>query len=153
MCAYLTQYLRSLADDIDNQIALRLARREDPEGRRTIGSPFFLDIYFVSPDNKSRGSGVLTKPDLLGVGSKARDLWLDVIEGRRHPLIHGYYCTLQPDDEDRARGITSAVARAIEKEYFSKTSPWSGSLHRRRFGTSNLISTLSKLLVQVIKDT
>jgi len=122
-----------MTDDIDNQIALRLARREDPEGKRTIG--------------------VLTKPDLLGVGSKARDLWLDVIEGRRHPLIHGYYCTLQPDDDDRARGITSAVARTIEKEYFSKTSPWSGSLHRQRFGTSNLVSTLSKLLVQVIKDT
>jgi hypothetical protein len=42
MCACLTRYLRFLADDIDNQIALRLARREDPEGRRTIGSPFFF---------------------------------------------------------------------------------------------------------------
>ena len=39
--------LRSLADDIDNQVALRLARREDPEGKRTIGSPYFWVSLFA----------------------------------------------------------------------------------------------------------
>ncbi|KAJ6623842.1 hypothetical protein B0H10DRAFT_2186906 [Mycena sp. CBHHK59/15] len=40
--------------------------------------------------------------------TKSRALWLDVIEGRQHKLLHGYYCTWQPDDEERAKGITSS---------------------------------------------
>src|SRR6266436_562471 len=95
----------------------------------------------------------MTKPDMLTLGStKARDLWLDVIEGRRHPLAHGYYCTRQPDDAERSGGITSANARIAESTYFNDTSPWSTSVHKHRFGTNNLISTLSTLLVQIIKE-
>ncbi|KIM82118.1 hypothetical protein PILCRDRAFT_485567 [Piloderma croceum F 1598] len=123
-----------MTDDIENQKALRLAHQVDREGRRTIG--------------------VMTKPDMLTIGStKARDLWLDVIEGRRHSLTHGYYCTRQPDDAESSGGITSANARVAESTYFKETSPWSTSAHKHRFGTNNLISTLSTLLVQIIKDT
>ncbi|KAI3603462.1 dynamin family protein [Moniliophthora roreri] len=51
-----------MTDDIENQKALRLARQVDPTGKRTIG--------------------VMTKPDMLGPGSKkALELWLGVIEG------------------------------------------------------------------------
>lgn len=90
---------------------------------------------------------------MLGAGSiKARHMWLDVIEGRRHPLTHGYYCTRQPDDSERADGMSSIDARAAELKHFSTTPPWSSSRERKRFGTNNLISTLSDLLVQVIKD-
>ena len=96
----------------------------------------------------------MTKPDTLGAGAtKARDLWLEVIEGRRFPLRHGYYCTRQPDDEERANGITTSQARAAEQEFFSKTLPWSRSAQQNRFGTNQLISSLSKLLSQVIDDT
>lgn len=96
----------------------------------------------------------MTKPDMLTAGStKARDLWLDVIEGRKHSLTHGYYCTRQPDDAERSNGISSAGARTAEVDYFSKTAPWGNSGHKHRFGTSNLIATLSVLLVQIIKDT
>jgi hypothetical protein len=96
----------------------------------------------------------MTKPDMLTAGStKSRDLWLDVIEGRRHSLTHGYYCTRQPDDAERSAGITSANARIAESKYFQGTSPWSTSAHKHRFGMNNLISTLSALLVQIIKDT
>ena len=96
----------------------------------------------------------MTKPDMLTLGStKARDLWLDVIEGRRHSLTHGYYCTRQPDDAERSAGVTSANARVTESTYFKETVPWSTSAHKHRFGTNNLIATLSALLVQVIKDT
>ncbi|KAJ7269617.1 P-loop containing nucleoside triphosphate hydrolase protein [Mycena rebaudengoi] len=103
-----------MTDDIENQKALRLAHQVDPEGRRTIG--------------------VMTKPDMLSAGStKARDLWLDVIEGRRHVLHHGYYC--------RLRRRSSA-----------RLPPGRTSSHKDRFGTANLISTLSTLLVQVIND-
>lgn len=95
----------------------------------------------------------MTKPDMLTAGStKALDLWLDVIEGRRHSLTHGYYCTRQPNDAERNDDITFAKAREAEADYFSKTLPWSASVQKQHFGTNNLISTLSTLLVQIIKD-
>ncbi|KAG7448030.1 P-loop containing nucleoside triphosphate hydrolase protein [Guyanagaster necrorhizus] len=123
-----------MTDDIENQKAVQLARREDPRGRRTIG--------------------VLTKPDMLTAGStKALDLWLDVIEGRRHPLTHGYYCTRQPDDRDRQESITPEQARAKEKLFFETSLPWSKSTQTKRFGTNNLIDILSRLLIQVINET
>ncbi|KAH0580123.1 hypothetical protein H2248_002929 [Termitomyces sp. 'cryptogamus'] len=123
-----------MTDDIENQKALRLARQEDPDGMRTIG--------------------VMTKPDMLTSGStKAREIWLDVIEGRRHPLVHGYYCTRQPDDVERADNITPETARAAEAKFFSSTTPWSTSKYENRFGTDHLISSLSKLLVGIINDT
>ncbi|KAJ7081440.1 P-loop containing nucleoside triphosphate hydrolase protein [Mycena epipterygia] len=121
-----------MTDDIENQKALWLARQQDPEGRRTIG--------------------VLTKPDMLSMGSKVRELWLDVIEGRKHALHHGYYCTRQPDDDERNNKITPAQARRAEAAFFAKTAPWSTSTHKDRFGTDNLVSTLSTLLVQIIND-
>ncbi|THU97629.1 hypothetical protein K435DRAFT_753802 [Dendrothele bispora CBS 962.96] len=124
-----------MTDDIENQKALRLARIEDPEGRRTIG--------------------VLTKPDMLGAGStKALGLWLDVIEGRsRHQLTHGYYCTRQPDDAERSDPSTAARARENEIAFFKNTLPWAKSNHTHRFGRDNLITNLSRLLVKIIDDT
>ncbi|KAK7467517.1 hypothetical protein VKT23_004571 [Stygiomarasmius scandens] len=124
-----------VTDDIENQKALRLARQEDPDGKRTIG--------------------VLTKPDMLGAGAtKALKNWLDVIEGRsRHQLVHGYYCTRQPDDAERSESITPTQARQNETKFFQTTAPWSKSTHGHRFGTENLISNLSRLLVRIIDDT
>ncbi|KAK7040880.1 hypothetical protein VNI00_009476 [Paramarasmius palmivorus] len=113
--------------------SLRLARQVDPDGKRTIG--------------------VMTKPDMLGPGSrKALDLWLDVIEGRRHPLTHGYYCTRQPNDEERGEQMTSQRARQLEEQFFKTTAPWSKSAHAYRFGTANLSKALSKHLIKIIDD-
>ncbi|KAI1791428.1 P-loop containing nucleoside triphosphate hydrolase protein [Ganoderma leucocontextum] len=98
-------------------------------------------------------SGVLTKPDMLTAGAtKARDLWLEVLEGRRHPLRHGYYCTRQPDDDERSRGITAAEARAAEVAFFHTTAPWASSTQRDRFGTAGLVKSISKLLTQIIQE-
>jgi hypothetical protein len=121
------------ADDIENQKALRLAQQEDPAGHRTIG--------------------VMTKPDLLSAGStKSRELWLDVLEGRRYPLTHGYYCTRQPDDAERNQRISSADASIAEIDYFTATLPWSTTAEQDRIGIHNLVSTLSRLLVGIIDD-
>ncbi|PSR74398.1 hypothetical protein PHLCEN_2v9906 [Hermanssonia centrifuga] len=96
----------------------------------------------------------MAKPDTLPLGAtKSRDLWLDVVEGRRFPLHHGYYCTRQPDDHERAKGITGAQARAAEQEFFAKTAPWFDSSHLHRFGIGNLVANLSRLLTQIIDDT
>jgi hypothetical protein len=89
---------------------------------------------------------------MLSSGSNVRDLWLDVIEGRKHPLHHGYYCTRQPDDDERSNNITPMQARHAEANFFLGTAPWSTSTHRDRFETNNLVSTLSTLLVQIIND-
>ncbi|KAF5376650.1 hypothetical protein D9615_007811 [Tricholomella constricta] len=96
----------------------------------------------------------MTKPDMLTAGAtKARDIWLDIIEGRRHPLVHGYYCTRQPDDAQRASNITVNEARAAEAGFFASTHPWSVSPRKDRFGTIHLVSSLSKLLVGIINET
>ena len=96
---------------------------------------------------------MLTKPDTLTAGStKARSLWLEVLEGRRHPLRHGYYCTRQPDDDERTRGISGVDARAAELSFFQSTAPWSSSSHQHRFGTANLVQNLSALLTQIIRE-
>ncbi|KAH8092248.1 P-loop containing nucleoside triphosphate hydrolase protein [Cristinia sonorae] len=122
-----------MSDDIENQKAVRIAKQEDPLGSRTIG--------------------VMTKPDTLTSGAtSARAMWLDVIEGRRYPLRHGYYCTRQPDDDERTNGITASAARQAEQDFFANNPPWSDSAHQQRFGTRNLITTLSKLLSQIIDE-
>ncbi|TFY58284.1 hypothetical protein EVJ58_g6511 [Rhodofomes roseus] len=122
-----------MSDDIENQRALRLAREADRDGSRTIG--------------------VMTKPDTLGAGSvKAKDLWLDILEGRAqvHRLRHGYYCTRQPDDAERSAGITAAEAREAEARFFSGTAPWDTSVEKQRFGTDNLVNYLSNMLTEII---
>lgn len=93
--------------------------------------------------------GVLTKPDLVTtIQQKTR--WLDVIEGRAHPLAHGYYCTRQLDEDQRSNGITTAEARAAEADFFLQTLPWARSAHQMRFGTPHLVANLSILLAEVI---
>ncbi|KAF4571329.1 ASTRA complex subunit [Pleurotus pulmonarius] len=123
-----------MTDDIENQKALQLARIADPHGRRTIG--------------------VLTKPDMLTEGSiQTKNRWLEILEGRsRHKLVHGYYCTRQLDDSQRAALIAPTEARKLEKEFFKKTSPWNQSASQDRFGTDQLISTVSNLLIGIIND-
>jgi hypothetical protein len=98
----------------------------------------------------------MTKPDMLNEGSiKSTELWIDVIEGRRHTLKHSYYCVRQPDDPQRAGGITPNDARTSEIQYFGKIKPWAnlGMETKQRLGTQNLASMLSALLVQIIKTT
>ncbi|KIJ68778.1 hypothetical protein HYDPIDRAFT_107023 [Hydnomerulius pinastri MD-312] len=122
-----------MTDDIENQKALRLAQTEDSAGRRTIG--------------------VLTKPDQLAVTStKALANWLEVLDGHKHQLLHGYYCTRQPDDVERTDGITPTEARAAEAKFFSSTTPWSKTTCPERLGTGNLVEALSVHLVRLIND-
>jgi hypothetical protein len=79
-------------------------------------------------------------------------LWLDVIEGRRHKLHHGYYCTRQPDEAERIKGITVLEARKTERDFFARAPGWSTSTEKDRFGTDKLISTLSSLLIEIIGE-
>lgn len=97
-------------------------------------------------------TGVLTKPDALGEGAiKARNQWLDILEGRRHPLLHGYYCTRQPDDRERSWGISSAAARDEEAKFFRTAEPWATSSFQNRLATPILVKNVSKVLTHIIQ--
>ncbi|KAG8216434.1 P-loop containing nucleoside triphosphate hydrolase protein [Butyriboletus roseoflavus] len=121
-----------MSDDIQNQQSVRLAREVDPDGERTIG--------------------ILTKPDMLGDGAvNARQSWLDVIEGRQHPLKHGYYCVRLPDDAQRAQRMSRSALQHIAAEYFDTTLPWSGVTNRGRFGIPAFMKDISDLLVNHIR--
>ena len=96
-------------------------------------------------------AGVLTKPDLVTTALQ-QTRWMDVIEGRAHALKHGYYCTRQPDDDQRAKGVPADEARAAEADFFARTLPWARHAHTGRFGTSNLVLSLSRLLEKMIND-
>ena len=79
-------------------------------------------------------------------------MWLDVLEGRRHPLKHGYFCTRQPDDDQRLQGITPFDARAAEAQFFASTKPWCDSKAKARFGTGSLVKSVSELLTTIIRE-
>ena len=95
----------------------------------------------------------MTKPDTLTAGStKARQMWLDVLEGGSHPLLHAHYCTRQPDDDERIHGVSGAAARQLEASFFSTTSPWANADCQDRLGTTNLVKNISKLLTRIIRE-
>ncbi|KAF4578240.1 hypothetical protein EYR36_000047 [Pleurotus pulmonarius] len=122
-----------MTDDVENQQAARLAREADPEGLRTIG--------------------VVTKPDCLPPGAiDSRRRWKDIFLGRAHQLNHGYYCVRLPDDSERARQASRADSAAIAAQFFRDTKPWKDvDMNQRRFGIPNLVSDVSRLLVELIE--
>ena len=97
-------------------------------------------------------SGVLTKPDTLSTGAtSARQRWKQVIEGRLHPLKHGYYCVRLPDDDERSRNVTGANLQRLASEFFASTSPWKEFVDRHRLGIPGFVSDISKLLIKLIE--
>ncbi|KAL0952897.1 hypothetical protein HGRIS_007115 [Hohenbuehelia grisea] len=119
-----------MTDEMDNQEALTFAREADPQGRRTIG--------------------VLTKPDMLTEGAiKAREHYMDVLAGHRHPLSHGYFCVRLPDDAQRMRIAEPKESREAESAFFTETEPWSRAA-TARLGVEKLVACLGKLLVQIV---
>lgn len=80
-------------------------------------------------------------------------MWLNVLEGHRHPLHHGYYMTKQPATRELLEKLTWEQAREREKEYFDQTSIWAKSSATGRLGTPNLTKNLSRLLSGLIDQT
>ncbi|KAF8579720.1 hypothetical protein K439DRAFT_370392 [Ramaria rubella] len=115
-----------MTDEMENQKAARLARNEDPERLRTI--------------------------DLIAERStRLRENWLAELEGKGpNPLVNGYYCTRQPDDAERAAGITHKDACIEEARFFETTDPWKSSTHKQNLGVPRLAEKLSALLSQRI---
>lgn len=97
--------------------------------------------------------GVLTKPDTLQSGEE--QAWLDVLDGKRHILKHGYYVTKQPAVADLVKKLDHEEVREMEQDFFATTPPWSSVAVtiRNRMGVTNLTKELSRLLSQLIEQT
>lgn len=143
--------LSHFPDDIENQSAAFLAKQVDPKGRRTIGQLLLASSSMSLLTTYPPPIGVLTKPDTLQSGEESA--WLDVLEGRRHPLTHGYYMTKQPAMKELSEKLPWDEARQRERLYFESTAVWANSGATNRLGTPNLTQSLSRLLSELIDQT
>ncbi|KAF7341477.1 hypothetical protein MVEN_01885000 [Mycena venus] len=116
--------------DFENQGAHHLAKKYDPEGKRTIG--------------------VLTKPDRIPAGDE--ESWLPLLRHEQEFLENNWYCVKQPSSQELNAGITWEEARSRENSFFSTKAPWTAldSTYRRYLGTANLVNCLSLILSDLI---
>ncbi|KAF9222274.1 hypothetical protein BS17DRAFT_735704, partial [Gyrodon lividus] len=116
--------------DFENQGAHHLAQVFDSEGKRTVG--------------------VLTKPDRIPLGDEP--CWLRIIRNETEPLVNNWYCVKQPSSDTLKKGITWAVARREEDEFFTMTQPWCSlePQYQKFLRTSNLTERLSVILSELI---
>lgn len=125
-----------MSDDMENQLAVRLAREADPTGDRTIG--------------------VLTKPDMLTRGAtSARQRWKDILEGtsERHAQKHGFFCVRLADDEERKQNLSRAESDRKTYDFFTTTEPWNQVIAKLPgcFGIPVFVSYISRLLTDLIE--
>ncbi|KAA8644324.1 hypothetical protein EYZ11_001637 [Aspergillus tanneri] len=96
---------------------------------------------------KERTLGVLTKPDRVQA-CESYNQWMEILEGDKFALGHGYYVVQNNPDPS----VDHAQARDEEADFFTRH-PWSTELqaYKDRFGTRNLQSALSMLLLERIQ--
>ncbi|KAF8839962.1 hypothetical protein BDN67DRAFT_1011889, partial [Paxillus ammoniavirescens] len=116
--------------DFENQGAHHLAKKYDPEGKRTVG--------------------VLTKPDRIQPGDEPS--WLRILQNETEPLVNNWYCVKQPASQTLSLGITWADARRQEADFFAIAQPWSSldPRYQKFLGTGNLTERLSLILSELI---
>jgi len=131
---------------MENQPAVMLARKEDPNGYRTIG--MMITQTATKPYSSFLCAGVLTKPDTVGSGDLGKmDLWKNVLTGQAHPLRLGYYCVRMMNDEQRKNRASGTNL----DDFFTTVAPWKDIQPRSTFGIPNFVSGISKLLVEMIE--
>jgi dynamin 1-like protein len=111
--------------DLANSDALKLARKVDPYGERTIG--------------------VLTKIDLMDDGTNC----LDVIQGKVYPLKLGYIGVVCRSQKDILSGKLIKEALAAEENFFRTSNIYAPLASR--LGTSYLCKNLNVIIVKHIK--
>ncbi|KAJ3425736.1 dynamin related protein 1 isoform a [Anaeramoeba flamelloides] len=113
--------------DIANSEALKLAKKYDPEGIRTLG--------------------VLTKLDLMDRGTDV----LDILEGELFPLRLGYIPVVNRSQHDIKQ--KTSIERCIKKEskWFKENKAYSDIANK--CGSKHLSNQLSKLLLKHIHKT
>ena len=111
--------------DLANSDALKLARRVDPSGERTIG--------------------VLTKIDLMDEGTNC----VDIIQGKVYPLKLGYIGVVGRSQKDILAGRPIREALIAEENFFKTSSTYAPLASR--MGTPYLSRTLNMIIVKHIK--
>jgi len=112
--------------DLANSDALAMARKHDPDGKRTIG--------------------VLTKLDLMDEGTDA----CQMLEGRDYQLRLGYVGVVNRSQKAINESTPIKVAFEKERKFYEQHPAY---LHMaNRMGTQFLSKTINKVLVNHIKD-
>jgi len=111
--------------DLANSDALKLARKVDPYGERTIG--------------------VLTKIDIMDEGTDC----LEIIQGKIYPLKLGYVGVVCRSQKDILGGKPIKEALQAEETFFKTSSTYAPLASR--LGTSYLCRTLNMIIVNHIK--
>ncbi|CAG0878523.1 unnamed protein product [Darwinula stevensoni] len=113
-------------EDLANSDALKLARRVDPEGERTIG--------------------VLTKLDLMDKGTDARR----VLENKIYPLKRGYIGVVNRSQKDVEEKVDLREARDAEEKFFLEHAVYRHMTDR--VGTKTLQRVLNRQLQEHIRE-
>ncbi|KAL2827244.1 P-loop containing nucleoside triphosphate hydrolase protein [Aspergillus cavernicola] len=113
------------SSDVDTQGIIQRARRFDTGGHRTVG--------------------IITKPDLINVGTESRVARLaNNLDSTRLNL--GFFLVKNPSPAELEKGITLSQRRKAELEFFS-TGAWKGqSIDPSRIGIDSLRVFLQDLL-------
>ncbi|KAL2856524.1 P-loop containing nucleoside triphosphate hydrolase protein [Aspergillus pseudoustus] len=113
------------SSDVDTQGILQRARHFDKGGHRTVG--------------------IITKPDLINVGTESRVARLaNNLDSTKLKL--GFFLVKNPSPADLMRGVTLPDRRKAELEFFSSGAWKEQNLDRSRVGIDNLRSFLQDLL-------
>lgn len=112
--------------DIANSDALKLARKVDPEGNRTLG--------------------VVTKLDIMETGTSA----IDLLEGKVYPLKLGFFGVVCRDQGSIKKGMTLLESRDKEMKFFSDHSDYKSLTDN--LGMDNLTKNLNYQLTVKIKN-
>ncbi len=93
---------------------------------------------------------MLTKPDRIEPGSELP--WISMIRGESNALRHGWFSVKQPSARQLEAGLSWEEARALDRQFFEDTPPWStiDTEYRHRLGCANLIAHLGETLGKVI---
>lgn len=116
----------SARNDLENQAVFKKVGTVDPKGKRTLG--------------------IITKPDLLDVGSESETRFKDLANDRIMPLELGWH--VLRNRSFATRGDSHAERNRVEREFFSSGS-WS-SLPSTNVGIDNLRSKVSEVLLRHI---
>ncbi|KIY48903.1 hypothetical protein FISHEDRAFT_58621 [Fistulina hepatica ATCC 64428] len=106
-------------------------------------------VWLARPIPRASGQS----PDTVSEGQiSAREKWKALLEGRSvdHKLLHGYFCVRLRDEAERSRNSARSEAEAAANLFFSQK-PWNEIKDGSRFGVSNLVDYLSRLLIRLIE--
>lgn len=115
-------------NNLANQEVFRMARKVDPEGRRTVG--------------------IITKCDAVQPGDEAGVI--QIASNKVEKLRHGWFTVRNRSTKEIQDGVTIQQRHLKEKEFFKKA-PWN-RLSRDKTGIENLKPFLGHLLYEHVRD-